>query len=108
MDLANKKCVPCEGGVDPFNHEQVQEYMKALEDGWDVEEDQILTREWDFPDFKSAMLFANKVGDIAEAEGHHPDLHVYWGKVVVDLWTHAIEGLSENDFIVAAKIDRIK
>lgn len=111
MDLANKKCVPCEGTEAPFNDEQIETYMQSLEEGWDIEEDddeRILSREFEFNDFNEAMDFANKIAEIAEQEQHHPDLHVYYGRVVVDLWTHAIGGLSENDFIIASKIDRLK
>ena len=107
MALAEKKCVPCEGGVPVIQGEEIENFTCQLKSNWDVVEEKMLRREFTFPDFKTAMDFANQVADIAEEEGHHPDLHISWGKVVVELYTHAIGGLSENDFIVAAKIDEL-
>ena len=104
-ELSEKKCVPCEGGVARFNKEQIKTYMAALEGDWEVEEGTIISREFEFENFVEAMDFANKITTLAEEEGHHPDLHIYYGRCVVDLWTHAIGGLSENDFIMASKID---
>ena len=107
-DLSHKKCVPCEVGALPFNEERVKQYAASVP-GWTVRDDSKgLSREWKFPDFKSALAFANGVGAIAEEEGHHPDLEIGWGRVKVSLSTHAIGGLSENDFILAAKISAIK
>ena len=107
MDLAQKRCVPCEGGMAPLTKEEAGTLLKQLT-GWTLSGDaQWLSKEYKFKDFKGALGFANKVGDIAEAEGHHPDLQISWGKAVVELTTHAIGGLSENDFILAAKIDQI-
>ncbi len=108
-NLAKKKCIPCEGGIAPFNPAQAQELLQQLNPDWMVIDDaHLLVREFQFKDFAEAMAFANKVGEIAEAEGHHPDLNIGWGRVAIELTTHAIEGLSENDFIVAAKIDELE
>lgn len=104
MNLAAKKCVACEGGVPPLTGAALEPYLKEVK-GWHVVENKKIMKEFTFPDFKNALAFVNKVGDIAEAEGHHPDIQLGWGKVVVELSTHAIGGLSENDFILAAKID---
>ena len=107
-ELAKKKCVPCEGGVKPYSPEEAQKLLKELKEGWMLIDDaHLLVKEFRFKDFKEAVAFANKVADIAEAEQHHPDLSIAWGRVGVELTTHAIEGLSENDFILAAKIDGI-
>ena len=107
-NLAKKKCVPCEGGVKPYTPEEAQELMKELSKGWMLIDDaHLLVKEFRFKDFAVAMAFANKVGEIAETEQHHPELSIGWGRVSVELTTHAIDGLSENDFILAAKIDEI-
>ena len=108
MTLTEKKCVPCEGGVPAIEGAEIENYTCQLKSKWDVMDEKMLRRVFTFPDFKSAMDFVNQVAVIAEDEGHHPDLHVSWGKVVIELYTHAIGGLSENDFIVAAKIDAIE
>lgn len=106
-ELSQKKCVPCEGGQPPIPKERAKEIAKQLQ-GWTVSGDgRWISKEFKFPDFKNAMHFAGKVGDIAEQEQHHPDLQISWGKTVVELTTHAIDGLSENDFIIAAKIDAL-
>ncbi len=107
MDLAQKHCVPCEGGTPPLVRQQAQALMPQLK-GWTLSGDaRWISKEFKFDDFAKAMKFANAIADIAEAENHHPDLLVSWGKVTVELTTHAIKGLSENDFILAAKIDSI-
>lgn len=107
--LAQKRCIPCEGGVDPLTKEQAEELMKQLDPDWTlVEGGGLLARSFSFPNFKKTMEFVNKVADIAEEENHHPDMTVSYGNVGVELMTHAIGGLSENDFILAAKIDEIK
>ncbi len=105
--LADKKCVACEGGVPPLKLKEVDEYMKELSAGWEMQ-DGHLVKEWKFKDFKETMRFVNSVADLAESEGHHPDFFVSYGKLKIELWTHAISGLSENDFILAAKIDALK
>lgn len=104
-DLAQKKCVPCEKGTKPLSREQAKERLTQLS-GWTLSGDaRWLSKEFRCKDFKEAMAFADGIAALAEAEGHHPDLLVSWGKLVVELTTHAIGGLSENDFILAAKID---
>lgn len=105
-DLAKKHCVPCRGGVPPLKGEALKKLEKELGSGWKVESEHHLEKEFKFPDFKQALAFTNKVGEIAEAEGHHPDLYLAWGKVKIQIWTHKIDGLTESDFILAAKIDR--
>lgn len=107
MDLTSKKCVPCEGGMPPLNHADVEKYMTQVRE-WRLEDDKKIMRDFAFKDFKKAMEFINMVADIAEEEGHHPDILLYsWNKVRITLWTHAIDGLSENDFILAAKINEL-
>ena len=106
MALKEKKCKPCEGGVDPLMSREISRYQEELKTKWDVIESKSKIRQtYKFKNFREALDFANRVGEIAEEEGHHPDLHVYFGRVVVDLTTHAIGGLSENDFIMASKIE---
>jgi 4a-hydroxytetrahydrobiopterin dehydratase len=107
MDLSKKKCVPCEGGVPPLNDKEISDFKKLISDTWKLSDDAKLVKEFFFVSYRHTIDFVNKVADIAEEEGHHPVLHVFYGRVVVELWTHAINGLSENDFILAAKIDRI-
>ncbi len=107
MDLGNMKCKPCEGGLPPLDQKEIGEYMKQIHDDWMVKDNKKISKEYLFVNFKHTMDFVNKVADLAEDEGHHPDMHVSYGKVTIDLWTHAINGLSENDFIVAHKIDKL-
>lgn len=107
IDLASKKCVACEGGVPPLSREEA-EGLRAQTPGWRMAEDaRSISRDLKFKDFKEAMGFVSRVADLAESEGHHPDIHISYNKVRLDLSTHAIGGLSENDFILAAKIGRI-
>ncbi|HNS96334.1 MAG TPA: 4a-hydroxytetrahydrobiopterin dehydratase [Polyangiaceae bacterium] len=103
IELAKKKCIPCEGGVDKLNPEQVNFYMTMVQ-GWRVDGDRIAKR-YVFKDFLGAMAFLNRVASAAEEQGHHPDFCVHYNQVDVTLWTHAIGGLSENDFILAAVVD---
>jgi len=109
-DLSNKKCVPCEGGIPPFTIDQINTYQKKV-DNWDVKEDIkdqfYLIKEFSFKNFVSSQAFVNKVGEIAENEGHHPDISFGWGYAKVKIYTHAIQGLAESDFILASKIDKI-
>lgn len=105
--LLHKKCVPCEAGTPAFTKEQVEKYKKKLITEWDIIDDKKLKKVFKFKDFVEAMKFVNKVADIAESEGHHPDIYIFYNKVTIELWTHAIGGLSENDFIVARKIEEI-
>ena len=107
MELTEKKCVPCEGGVPPIAGQEIDNYTCQLTTPWDVLDEKKIRKEFTFDDFKETMTFVNKVADLAEEEGHHPDMHVFYGKTIVELWTHAISGLSENDFIMAAKIDEL-
>lgn len=108
MGLLNKECVPCEGGTKPLTGEQIAEYSQALA-GWRVVEEKSLVKEYQSKDFAEALAFVNAIGEIAEAEGHHPDINLHsWNKVALTLSTHAIGGLSINDFILAAKIDATK
>lgn len=105
MKLLEKKCVPCEGGMPAFGRLEITKYKSQLSRGWDVVADKKLSKEFKFKNFVETMGFANQVALIAQAEDHHPDMHVSYSQVVIDLWTHAAGGLSENDFILAAKID---
>jgi 4a-hydroxytetrahydrobiopterin dehydratase len=104
-ELAEKTCVPCRGGVPPLTAEEIRPLHNQVKD-WSVVNDHHLEREFKFKDFKSALDFTNKVGAIAEEQGHHPDIYLAWGKVQVKIWTHKINGLTESDFILAAKLDR--
>jgi 4a-hydroxytetrahydrobiopterin dehydratase len=107
--LRGKHCTPCEGGVPTLTSEQAVEHLTAINQGWKLTPDgQRIRREWTARDFVTAIGFINKVAELAEAEGHHPDLHLTcYRKLMIEIWTHAIGGLSENDFILAAKIDQI-
>lgn len=107
MDLTKKKCKPCEGGTPPLSQDEISEYTKHIQEDWKVEENKKISKDYSFVNFKHTMDFVNKVADLAEEEGHHPDMHVYYGKVTIELTTHAIKGLSENDFILASKIDNL-
>ena len=106
MSLAEKHCVPCRGGVPPLSGEAL-ETLKAQLPDWQVADGHHLTRTFTFPDFRTALDFVNRAGAVAEEEGHHPDLWLSWGKVEVKTWTHKIDGLTESDFILAAKIGRL-
>ncbi len=107
MDLTKKKCKPCEGGVPPLNPKEIAEFKKEISDDWSVEKNSKIKKELLFVNYKATMDFVNKVAALAEEEGHHPVMHVFYAKVEIELWTHSINGLSENDFIMAAKIDRL-
>jgi 4a-hydroxytetrahydrobiopterin dehydratase len=105
--LTAQKCIPCEGGVEPFTPEQIAIYKDQTPE-WKIIENHHIEREFKFKNFKEALSFINKVGDIAENEGHHPDINLHgWNKVTFTLFTHAIDGLYLNDFILAAKIDAL-
>ena len=106
MSLADKHCVPCRGGVPPLQGAELEK-LTAQAPGWQVVEGHHLARRVTFPDFRTALDFVNRVGAVAEEEGHHPDLCLSWGKVDIRIWTHKIDGLTESDFILAAKIDRL-
>lgn len=105
--LMEKRCVPCRGAVEPLKSETIQELAKELQPGWKVVGEHHIEREFTFEDFRQALDFVNRVGEIAERENHHPDICLSYGRVVIQLWTHKIHGLHENDFIVAAKIDAL-
>ena len=104
-DLKKKHCVPCEGKEKPLKGEEIKDYMKHISPEWKAVDDKKIRREFTLKDFKGSMSFIQKVAPIAEGENHHPDIHVYYKDVVIELTTHARGGLSENDFILAAKID---
>jgi 4a-hydroxytetrahydrobiopterin dehydratase len=105
--LHTRKCTPCKGGVKPLNEPEISALLKQLSAEWTAVEGKRLERFFKFKNFAEALEFTNKVGRLAEAQGHHPDIHLSWGKVTVQLWTHKIGGLHENDFILAAGIDRL-
>tara|TARA_B100001996_G_C18544547_1_gene548320 strand:- start:520 stop:858 length:339 start_codon:yes stop_codon:yes gene_type:complete len=109
-NLSEKKCIPCSGDVPPFKIEEIQNYLKKV-DGWNVNEDKIdgyhLIKNFKFENFIESQKFINKVGDLAEKEGHHPDLWFGWGYAIIKIYTHAIKGLAESDFVLAAKIDKL-
>ena len=109
-DLANKKCIPCEGNIPPFNLEEIHKYLKKV-DGWDVnsddKKDYYIIKDFKFNNFLESQSFVNKVGEIAEQESHHPDIWFGWGYAKIKIQTHAINGLHESDFVLAAKIDKI-
>jgi 4a-hydroxytetrahydrobiopterin dehydratase len=105
-DLANRKCEPCEAGFPALKGEELRRLYGQLE-GWTVVNEHHLEKEYRFKDFADALAFVNRLGAAAEAEGHHPDIFLTWGKVGVTLWTHSVGGLSENDFILAAKADAV-
>jgi len=105
-ELCELTCEPCRGGVPPLKGEA----LRALHEQtthWDLVNDHHLPRTFKFPDFARALAFVNRVGELAEQQGHHPDIHLSWGKVRIEVWTHKIDGLHESDFIMAAKIDRL-
>jgi 4a-hydroxytetrahydrobiopterin dehydratase len=106
MELAEKRCVPCRGGVPPLNPGEIATFQRQVPD-WQPVDNHHLSKTYKFPDFVTALAFVNRVGAIAEQEGHHPDIYLSWGKVEVRIWTHKINGLTESDFILAAKIDRV-
>jgi len=106
-DLARMECVPCRGGVQPLKGPDLQKIHDRLGSSWTVVEEHHLEREYVFDDFRQALEFTNKVGELAEAQGHHPDIYLAWGKVKITIWTHKIDGLTESDFILAAKIETL-
>lgn len=107
MKLTQKKCVPCEGGVPKLTNEEIAAFSKEFNEPWNVVDDMKIVKDYNFKDYVSTIEFVNRVAEIAEEEGHHPVMHVFFSKVNIELWTHAILGLSENDFILAAKIDEL-
>ena len=107
MDLTQKKCVPCEIGTPPLSLDQYEPLLKQLKLDWEVIENKKIKHEFKFDSYMAGVEFANKVARLAEKENHHPNIHIYYGRVVIDLTTHNIRGLSENDFILAAKIENL-
>ncbi|MBX3396156.1 MAG: 4a-hydroxytetrahydrobiopterin dehydratase [Phycisphaerae bacterium] len=105
-NLADKTCIPCTGGVPPLDSASINELLAQL-DGWKLEKEYHLARSFVFPNFVTALAFVNRVGELAEQQGHHPDIYLAWGLVKVEIWTHKIKGLTESDFILAARIDRL-
>lgn len=106
-ELSTKHCIPCRGGIPPLKDAKLKELEKKLGGDWSIIGEHHLEKEFTFKDFKEAWDFVNKVGEIAESEGHHPDIYLAWGKVKITLWTHKIDGLTESDFILAAKVDKV-
>ncbi|MDH4037789.1 MAG: 4a-hydroxytetrahydrobiopterin dehydratase [Candidatus Krumholzibacteria bacterium] len=104
-ELSSKHCVPCRGGVPPIKGDLLRVLAQKLGGGWQVVDEHHLEKAYTFDDFKQALDFTNRVGEIAEREGHHPDIHLAWGRVGLTIWTHKIDGLTESDFILAAKAD---
>jgi 4a-hydroxytetrahydrobiopterin dehydratase len=105
-ELASQQCVPCRGGVPPLANEEITKLQAQL-DGWEVVNGHHLRKEYKFEDFKEAQAFVTRVGELAEAQWHHPDICYGWGRAEITIWTHKIDGLTESDFILAAKIDRL-
>jgi len=103
--LAQKHCEPCSGDTPALTGNDLEPYLDELGDRWEVEDEHHLIGEFEFDDFMDALDFTNRIGRIAEEEGHHPEICLTWGRATVKIWTHAIDGLSENDFILAAKVD---
>ena len=106
-ELAAKECVPCKGGVPPLKGAALQNLLAAVNNDWRVVDEHHLEKEYKFKDFREALDFTNRVGEMAERQGHHPDIYLAWGKVKVTIWTHKIDGLTESDFIFAARTDRL-
>jgi 4a-hydroxytetrahydrobiopterin dehydratase len=104
--LCEKSCEPCQGGVEPLTGEDLKTYAQQVPD-WEIVDEHHLKRTFDFPDFQTALGFVNRIGELAEQQGHHPNIWFTWGKVTVELLTHKIDGLHENDFILASKIDQL-
>jgi 4a-hydroxytetrahydrobiopterin dehydratase len=105
-NLASRECVPCRGGVPPLGSEEIENLIKEL-DGWEVVHNHHLRKTFEFKNFREALSFVNRVGALAEEQGHHPDISFGWGRAELTIWTHKIDGLTESDFILAAKIDAL-
>lgn len=105
--LASRECVPCKGGIPPLKGEAIEELLRQLGGGWRVVDEHHLEKEYRFRDFRAALDFTNRVGELAEQVGHHPDIHLSWGKVRLVIFTHKIGGLHDNDFVFAAKADAL-
>jgi 4a-hydroxytetrahydrobiopterin dehydratase len=105
-DLASRQCVPCRGGVPPLGKAVIENLSEQLK-GWEVVAGHHLRKNFEFKDFREALAFVNRLGELAEEQGHHPDISFGWGRAEVTIWTHKIDGLTESDFILAAKIDKL-
>lgn len=105
-ELASKTCIPCRGGVPALKGEELRK-LHAQVPGWEVANEHHLHRSYSFPDFVTALAFVNRIGELAEQQGHHPDILLGWGKVEITIWTHKVDGLTESDFILAAKIEEL-
>src|SRR5260221_4302684 len=106
-ELAQKECISCKGDVSSLKGEQLQNLQRQLGSGWNVVNEHHLEKEYTFKNFRDALAFTNRVGELAESTNHHPDIYLAWGKVRITLWTHKINGLTESDFIMAAKIEQL-
>lgn len=107
-ELSKKQCVPCTGGVPPLKGDDLQALRTQVDSAWSVVDEHHLEREYRFDDFRQALDFVVKVGEMAEEQAHHPDIHLAWGKAKVTIWTHKIDGLTESDFVFAAKADALR
>jgi 4a-hydroxytetrahydrobiopterin dehydratase len=105
-ELATKTCIPCTGDVPPLKGRDLTLLLGQLSKGWSCINEHHLYKKYDFPNFRQALAFTNRVGELAEQQGHHPDIYLAWGKVILTVWTHKIDGLTESDFIFAAKADQ--
>src|SRR5512146_2804116 len=105
--LIEKECMPCKGGVPPLKGKELARLARELGGGWRLVEEHHLEKEYKFNDFREALDFTNRVGELAEAQGHHPDIYLSWGQVKLTIWTHKINGLTESDFVFAAKTDKL-
>jgi 4a-hydroxytetrahydrobiopterin dehydratase len=106
-ELASQTCKACQGGVEPYTGEKLEEYKSRISDEWEVVNEHHLIRDFDFEDFQEALDFVNDVGEIAEEQGHHPNINFTWGEAEIKLYTHKIDGLFQADFVMAAKIDKL-
>ena len=105
-ELSERQCVPCRGGVPPLNGDEINDFLRQL-DGWQVINEHHLQKTYQSKDFRESLNFVNRIGELAEEQGHHPDICFGWGKAEVTIWTHKIDGLTESDFVLAAKIDKL-
>jgi 4a-hydroxytetrahydrobiopterin dehydratase len=106
-DLADEKCAPCKGGAAPLRGGELTPLARQLGEGWRIVDEHHLEREFGFANFRDALAFTNRVGELAEAQNHHPDIYLAWGRVKLTLWTHKIDGLSQSDFVFAAKVNAL-
>lgn len=107
-ELSNKKCVPCQGGIEPLKGAALEPFKAQIHPEWDIIDQHHLEKTFKFKNFKQALAFVNAVGELAESEGHHPEITFTWGRATIRIWTHKINGLHPNDFILASKIDKIQ